>query len=95
MSRSILKALPGKLDIKKHSPSILNIPSCLLITFANSLDPNQARQTVGPDLHPNSYPEIFVRQKIILLKYRGVYDTITSNAVYRFFYLKVIDNFNI
>ena len=27
---------------------------CLLITFANSLDPDQARQNVGPDLDPNS-----------------------------------------
>ena len=26
---------------------------CLLITFANSLDPDQARQNVGPDLDPN------------------------------------------
>ena len=26
---------------------------CLLITFANSLDPDQARQSVGPDLDPN------------------------------------------
>ena len=26
---------------------------CLLITFANSLDPNQAQQNVGPDLDPN------------------------------------------
>ena len=26
----------------------------LLITFANSLDPDQARQNVGPDLDPNS-----------------------------------------
>ena len=25
----------------------------LLITFANSLDPDQARQNVGPDLNPN------------------------------------------
>ena len=25
----------------------------LLITFANSLDPDQARQKVGPDLDPN------------------------------------------
>ena len=23
------------------------------MTFANSLDPDQARQKVGPDLHPN------------------------------------------
>ena len=26
---------------------------CLLITFANSLDPDQARQNVGPDPDPN------------------------------------------
>ena len=26
---------------------------CLLITFANSLDPDQARPFVGPDLDPN------------------------------------------
>ena len=26
---------------------------CLLITFAISLDPDQARQSVGPDLDPN------------------------------------------
>ena len=25
----------------------------LLITFANSLDPDQARQNIGPDLDPN------------------------------------------
>ena len=28
----------------------------LLITFANSLDPDQARQNVGPDLDPNCLP---------------------------------------
>ena len=27
---------------------------CLLITYANSLDPDQDRQNVGPDLNPNS-----------------------------------------
>ena len=27
MSTSVLKALPGKLDIKRHSPSILYLPS--------------------------------------------------------------------
>ena len=31
MSTGILKALPGKLDIKRHSPSILNI-----FSFCNS-----------------------------------------------------------
>ena len=28
-------------------------PLCLLITFANSFDPDQVRQNVGPDLDPN------------------------------------------
>ena len=28
-------------------------PLCLLITFANSLDPDQDGQNVGPDLDPN------------------------------------------
>ena len=28
-------------------------PLCLLITFANSFDPDQARQNVRPDLDPN------------------------------------------
>ena len=27
---------------------------CLFITFANNLEPDQARQNVGPDLDPNS-----------------------------------------
>ena len=46
-------------------PSSENIPKinsfhassnfcCLLITFANSLDPDQARLNVGPDQDPNS-----------------------------------------
>ena len=29
LSTSVLKALPGKLDIKRHSPSILSIPASL------------------------------------------------------------------
>ena len=29
MSTSVLKALPGKLDIKRHSPSILYLYDCL------------------------------------------------------------------
>ena len=37
---------------------VLTLPArgdicCLLITFANSLDPDQAQQNVGPDLDPN------------------------------------------
>ena len=35
-----------------------SLPACdyfcrLLITYANSLDPDQARRSVGPDLDPN------------------------------------------
>ena len=44
-----------------HSTSVflsLTLPvsgefCCMLISFANSLDPDQARQNVGPDLDPN------------------------------------------
>ena len=32
MSTSVLKALPGKLDIKRHLPSILYILTCFLKT---------------------------------------------------------------
>ena len=42
---------------QKVSRSCFNLALCLLcllITFANSLDPDQARQNVGPDLDPNS-----------------------------------------
>ena len=28
MSKSVFKALPGKLDIKRHSPSILYVHGC-------------------------------------------------------------------
>ena len=37
-------------------PSVVNLlptESRLLITLANSLDPDQAQQNVGPDLDPN------------------------------------------
>ena len=32
----------------------------LLISFVNSLDPDQARQNVGPDLDPNSFDTLMV-----------------------------------
>ena len=38
----ILNSFPASGDLRS-----------LLITFANSLDPDQARQNVGPDLDPN------------------------------------------
>ena len=34
-----------------------------MITFANSLDPNQARQNVGPNLDPN-----FLKLRMVLKK---------------------------
>ena len=36
----------------KHGKGQLFGWPCLLITFANSLDPDQARQNVGPDMGP-------------------------------------------
>ena len=33
---------------------------CPLITFANTLDPDQARQNVGPDLNPNLFDILMV-----------------------------------
>ena len=35
MSTSVLKALPGKLDIKGHSPSILYISQCMYLYQVN------------------------------------------------------------
>ena len=40
MSTSVLKALPGKLDIKRHSSSILYLQRSFL-SIANSVDPNE------------------------------------------------------
>ena len=37
-----------------------------LITFANSLDPDQARQNVGPDLDPNCLTLLWYSWKIFL-----------------------------
>ena len=36
----------------------------LLITFANSLDPDQAPQNVGPDLDPNCYDTDGIPERI-------------------------------
>ena len=51
-------------DKKKYHPTTLDSVKliwvdweriyCLLLTFANSLDPDQDRQNVGPDLDLNS-----------------------------------------
>ena len=61
------KLEPNKIDFsqgfsQKVVPTSCSVFNCfppsgdlchLLITFANSLDPDQARQNVGPDLDPN------------------------------------------
>ena len=39
--------------IHLHLNTRLSFTSLLLITFANSVDPDQAWQNVGPDLDPN------------------------------------------
>ena len=49
MKLTLAKVLARKYQV------VLNLtlcPLCLLITFANSLDCDQARQNVGPDLDP-------------------------------------------
>ena len=42
-----------KVSIKSKKYSKTNVNSLRLITFANTLDPDQARQNDGPDLDPN------------------------------------------
>ena len=48
----VLAAFPGVSVPLNSFPTSGNF-SCLLITFANSLDPDQAQQHVGPDLDPS------------------------------------------
>ena len=46
-----------------------NVNICgLLITFAKSLDPDQARHFVGPDLDPNCFGMLMVFQKYFFEK---------------------------
>ena len=53
MSTCVLKALPGKLDIKRHSPSILYIAVCSLYRqnsqVTRSLVPNAYASSEGSD----------------------------------------------
>ena len=51
-----MKLTLAKVLARKYQQVILYLilcPLCLLITFANSLDLDQARQNVGPDLDLN------------------------------------------
>ena len=51
-----MKLTLAKVLTRKYQQVVLYLTLCLLcllITFANSLDPDEARQNVGPDLDPN------------------------------------------
>ena len=52
MSTSVLKALPGKLDIKRHSPSILYLISSSILS-ASLFKSLFGSSVIGPDLGPN------------------------------------------
>ena len=47
---------------------IKSLPHHLLITFANSLELDQARQNVGPDQDPNCFDTLMVFLKEFLKK---------------------------
>ena len=48
-----MKLTLAKVLARKYQEVVLYITLCPLFAFANSLDPDQARQNVGPDLDPN------------------------------------------
>ena len=51
-----MKLTLAKVLARKYQQVVLYLTlyqRCLLITFANSFDPNQVRQNVGPDMDPN------------------------------------------
>ena len=51
-----MKLTLAKVLARKYQQDVLYLTLCslyLLITFANSLDPDQAEQNVMPDLDPN------------------------------------------
>ena len=52
MKLFLAKVLGSSYSVLNSLPASGNFCN-LLITFANSLDPDQARQNVGPDLDPN------------------------------------------
>ena len=60
----------------------------LLITFANSLDPGQAKQKVGPGLEPNCFTlMVFVKEffEKVALKYNQL---VPLNETYKFSYYR-------
>ena len=71
MSTSVLKALPGKLDIKRHSPSILYVPAfCEIFTV---LCHSKLFVFFGFFCILNVEMCSLVNQKFFLMLYRGSY----------------------
>ena len=51
--------------MRKEDALLFAYKCCLLITFANSLDQNQAWQNIGPDLDPNCFSlMVFLKEKV-------------------------------
>ena len=60
-----MKLTLAKVLARKYQQVVLYLtfcPLCLLITFANSLDPDQARQNVRPDLDPNFLAQMVLKK---------------------------------
>ena len=62
MKLTLAKVLARKLYVFNSLPASGNFCH-LLITFANSLDPDQACQNVGPDLDPKLFDTLMVLKK--------------------------------
>ena len=61
-----MKLTLAKVLARKYQQVVLYLtlcPPCLLITFANSLDQDQARRNVGPDLDPKLFDTRMVWKK--------------------------------
>ena len=61
----VMQAPKGRLKVFNSFPASGDF-CCLLTTFANSLDPDQAWQNVGPDLDPNCLTLWWYSWKILL-----------------------------
>ena len=66
-----MKVTLAKVKARKYQKAVLYLTLSasgnfchLLITFANSLDPDQAQQNVGPDLDPNCFDTLIVLKTI-------------------------------
>ena len=64
-STSVLKSIPGKLDIKRHSPSILNTSACASIMSCDLLLVLKAM--------PHTGREICIKHRYILYIIEDIY----------------------